>query len=131
MTGRMCSVKPPEGVKFKKGDIRAVNAGKIGGAKRTARKKIAAKIRFLKDRNQKLDNKDIEKILMRLEDPDLNLADMESYLEEHKDMFKPGAYIQTRNLLHKTMHGEKHINKNLNVNIDVELEDVAQHLSKF
>jgi len=117
--------KVSKGTRFKKNGLKAINAGKKGGLSKSPKKALSARVRFMKE--QGYNDKQIDKTLQIMDDPQLSILDMREYVDQIKELVKDdpammdkvGKHYET---LHKLHHGEKKQidirSVNINLNAD-------------
>lgn len=116
---------------FKKGDERAKAAGHKGGSVKSARKKLAAKLRSWRDNlsDKTITDKQFEWLLIQVQDPEamsLNLLSKIQEVSQQPEVLEdPDLHIkcvQLYNSAFKTLHGERIKVMSVNLNMDIKQE---------
>ena len=91
---------------------------------------LANKLAKLKQFGKKADEADMKWIIEKMFNPEMDVFDMQRYLNTYREQLSPKDALQLQGMIHKLHHGEKHKVQSVNVNIDMNADDVKEHLAK-
>ena len=120
---------------FKSGP-RAAAVGRIGGLVKSDKKKLAAYFKVMKTMG--VDKKTLQKMLLKLDNPDISLLDWGKHiesLEEHytaeNDVKSLGNLTYLKERWHKAAHGEKIKTENVHVIVGLTPEEREKTIKRL